>query len=413
MLGSAGAVALLPLIRAIGGVNDAFAADLASLGQVDDLTGAYSLDPDITYLNHASIGTMPRAVAKALHAYLELAETNPYLHMWGDAWQQPREDVRALAAQVLSVDAGDVALTHNTTEAFNLMARGLELGEGDEVLFPSVNHQGASVAWTETAKRRRFSVRSFDFPLADAPSLSADDMIEIYRREIRDETEILILPHVDYIVGLRQPVRRIAALAKSLGVRFVAVDAAQSVGMIPIDLEASHIDLFATSGHKWLQGPKGTGFTYLSPGLRDVLEPLWVTWGQERWAGTVRIFEDYGTRNLPELLALGNAIRFNGEIGLDAAGAHHRKLRAQAMARVDDLDGVSWASPRDFDNGAALYAIELDGELADDAFARINQAGIFLARAFGAPAPNIIRISPNVMTRERDLDRFFDALAGV
>ena len=95
-------------------------------------SGVYTLDPGITYLNHGSIGTIPRTVQQAHRSYLELCETNPWLYMWGGAWEETREAVRAKAAQLLRCEADEVALTHNTTEGFNILAQGLPLGRGDE-----------------------------------------------------------------------------------------------------------------------------------------------------------------------------------------------------------------------------------------------------------------------------------------
>jgi selenocysteine lyase/cysteine desulfurase len=99
------------------------------------LRDRYLLDPGVTYFNHGSIGTIPRVVQDARSAYLDLCETNPWLYMWGGAWEEPRELVRRKAADLLGCDAVELAFTHNTTEGFNTLAGGLALGPGDQVLF--------------------------------------------------------------------------------------------------------------------------------------------------------------------------------------------------------------------------------------------------------------------------------------
>jgi len=104
----------------------------------------YLLSPDVLYLNHASIGTIPRAVHEARVRYLTLCESNPHLYMWGEAWVAPKEAVRSKGAALLNCTPQEIAVTHNTTEGFNLLALGLDLGAGDEVLFSSLNHGGAS-----------------------------------------------------------------------------------------------------------------------------------------------------------------------------------------------------------------------------------------------------------------------------
>ncbi|MDH3459250.1 MAG: hypothetical protein OER90_20600, partial [Gemmatimonadota bacterium] len=91
----------------------------------------YLLDPEILYVNHASIGTIPRMVHEARVRYQALCETNPWAYMWSDEWQEPREKVRVKAGLMLGCTSEDVAFTHNTTEGFNVLALGLPLGSGD------------------------------------------------------------------------------------------------------------------------------------------------------------------------------------------------------------------------------------------------------------------------------------------
>jgi selenocysteine lyase/cysteine desulfurase len=120
--------------------------DASSAASMRMLMEQYLLSGDLTYLNHASIGTIPISVHSAHVAYLELCESHPSLYMWGAVWREVTEDTRRAAATLLGAEADDIAITHNTTEGFNILAHGLPLRRGDEVLFSSLNHGGASVA---------------------------------------------------------------------------------------------------------------------------------------------------------------------------------------------------------------------------------------------------------------------------
>lgn len=403
--GSAAAAALLTARRGAA----ATLRQLAGASDWESLRSAYGLGEGVIYLNHASIGTLPRPLAAARTRYLDLCETNPWLYMWGGAWEEGRETTRKRAAGLMGCDGGSVAITHNTTEGFNVLAQGLPLVAGDEVLFSSLNHSGASVCWQQQARRRGYEVRRFDFPLADAADLAGPDVVALYAAQIRDRTRVLVFPHVDNIVGVRYPLMEMARMAHAAGVEFVAVDGAQTAGMLPLDLAASGVDFYATSGHKWIQAPKGTGLLYVRPQMQERVEPMWTTWVQARWRGSVRALEDYGTRNLAEVLVLGDAIALQSELGGARTQARLRQLRSYAQSAVDASERLEWRSPRTWEDGAALFAITAAGVQADEAARRLREDHGIILRPFGGDL-NTMRLSPNVTTREAEIDTFVRAV---
>jgi selenocysteine lyase/cysteine desulfurase len=397
--------------------QQAFAARLAELpaargeqGSFPELRDAYALAPDLTYFNHASIGTIPKIVRQAQHEYQQLCETNPWLYIWDDGWPNGREVIRGKAAVALGCAAEEMALTHNTTEAFNMLALGLPLGPGDEVVFSSLNHAGASVCWSYQAEARGFSVKRFDFPVARAAELGEDDLVAAYEREISPATKVLVFPHIDNIVGFRYPVKKMAGMARAKGVQFVAVDGAQAAGMIDFAVSDLGVDFYATSPHKWLQGPKESGLLYVNEGVLDQVRPMWVTWGHARWRGTVRVFEDYGTRNMPELMALGHAIDFQNELGARAKEERYRHLWQHFLTAVDRRPGVIWRSPRSWGFGSGLFAIELEGHRSSEVFEKLIREHGYVFRPFATQGLNTMRISPNVFNTEDEIDRFLDVL---
>ncbi|MEO1084072.1 MAG: aminotransferase class V-fold PLP-dependent enzyme, partial [Acidobacteriota bacterium] len=325
-------------------------------------------------------------------------------------WKAPLEAVRGQTAAYLGCAANEISFSHNTTEVFNLLAHGLPLGDGDEVLFSSLNHSGASVCWTHVGERRGYTVRRFEFPVQDAASMTEDDVVACHLDAIRPETRALALPHVDNILGLRHPLRKIAAGARRRGVEFIAVDAAQTVGMLPLDLPKLGVDAYATSAHKWLQGPKGLGVAYLRADLQARLLPMWMTWGQRTWSDSVRRFEDYGTRNLAEVLTLGDAITFQEELGTDRVQKHHRRLHAAAQARVDAEPRLTWHSPRDWDRGSAIYSVGVEGRPSSELFRELFENHGLVFRPFEVQGINAVRLSPNTLNTEAELTFVFDRL---
>lgn len=420
---TAAAALAAPLVGPLAAVQDRFRQRLRGLdvaahtaATFGRLRAEYLLAPDVIYLNHASIGTVPQVVHQAHASYLAACEANPWLYMWGDAWEDARAAGRAQAAAVLGTVPDRVAILHNTTEAFNLLAQGLPLGPGDEVVFSTLNHPGASIPFQQAAQTRgfevkRFEVKRFEVPAGEAATPTETALLERYDAHLSPRTKLLVVPHLDNAVGLRHPLAKLTALARDRGVDFVAVDAAQTVGMIPVDVEAAGVDLFATSAHKWLQAPKGLGLAYLSPALQAVLRPMWVTWGQDRWAGTARIYEDYGTRDLPAVLALGDAIAFQAQLDPTERERRLRTLWAFTQRLADETPGTTWRSPRAWGLGGSLYAIEVKAQDSGALFERLYTTHGFVFRPFQFGDLHTVRLSPNIFTSEDEIARFFDAVS--
>ena len=367
------------------------------------------LDPKVNYLNHASIGTIPREVHEAREKTLRLCETNPWLYMWGGAWEAAREQTRQLAASLMGAETDEVAITHNTTESFNLLAGGLPLKESDEVLFSSLCHAGASLPFVHRSQTGQYRYRKFEFPQELFPGISAGQVVEAYQRQIRPETRLLVIPHVDNTMGLLYPVREIAEMARSQGVEFVAVDAAQTVGMLPVNFAELQVDLLATSPHKWLGAPKGLGLVCVSKKLQESLQAIWVTWGQDRWAGSARVYEDYGTRNLAETLALGDAIEFNQQLTPKERTDRLHALWQYAREKVQQSSSVQWSSPESWQRSASLYAWRVKDD-ASELAARLFRDEQIVVRAFHSDKLNHLRVSPNVISSEDQIDHLIEAI---
>jgi selenocysteine lyase/cysteine desulfurase len=415
--GAAGAAGMGSLFAA----QQAFARELASVNLPSKneklafaaLRERYLLDPDITYFNHGSIGTIPRIVHEAHVEYLTLCESNPWLYMWGGAWEQPREEVRAKMARLIGCDPTEVTLTHNTTEGFNLLANGLPLGPGDEVLFPATNHSGATVAWDFAAPTKGFTKRAFDFPILDVPEMTADDILQLFDDAISSNTRLLIFPDIDNIVGLYHPVKEIVNLARTRGVEWIAIDGAQSLGMRSFNISDLGVDVYCSSPHKWVQAPKETGVMFVRSELQQTLAPMWFTWGQQRWSDSARKYEDYGTRDLPAIMTLGDALDFQEQIGMAAKEARYHDLWEFFLSMADNSDRVIWRSSRDWNLSASLFAVEIEGKNSNEVSETMYRDNGFVFRPFHTDELNTLRISLNTFNTEDEIVHFFEIVEGM
>ncbi len=391
------------------GINNVgFQAD--NMASVKALGTQYSLSPDLIYLNHASIGTVPRVVVDAHAGYLELCESYPSLYVWGSVWRDVAEDARERSADLLGCHPDDLAITHNTTEGFSLLAAGLPLTVGDEVVFSSINHAGAAVDWDGWADRRGFTVRRFDFPVDRGAELKTEEVVQLHVDAVRPKTRVMVFPHVDNMIGLRHPVAEIAAAVRRKGVEFVLVDGAQSVGMIPVNLGDSGVDAYAMSGHKWLQSPKGLGLLYVSSATRAQLPRMWFKTPEQRMDGSARAYEDYSTRAWPAVVALGDALAFQAALGAGEKERRYHSLWRRIKERVDSETGLVWRSPCDWSLSSMIMAVEVRGRSAPDLAVELKASLGADVRPFGGSL-NALRVSPNLFTPEAQIDRFLDDLA--
>lgn len=411
-----GAVLGAGVLTRLAGVQAALAQELAGLDfragdarALARLRDAYLLDERLLYLNHASIGTTPAAVVEAHTAYLRVCESHPSLYVWGEVWRAALEEIRSRAAVLMDCAPDDLAVTHNTTEGFSVLAHGLPLDRGDEVLFTVLNHAGASEAWQVLAATRGFRVRRVELPLEDAAGWSERDVVDLHLDALRPETRVLVLPHIDNMIGLRHPVDAIARAARARGVEFVLVDGAQAVGMVPVSLAEMGVDAYATSAHKWLQAPKGLGLFYVSPALRERLPRMWFKTPPHRLGAGARAYEDYSTRAWPAVVALGDALSFQAALGEGEKARRYEMLWRQIREAVDAHPRLRWRSPGSWRLGSMIMAVEVVGRDAPALAEQLLEEEGVVMRAFPPPL-NTLRIAPNLAVQDDALQRFLQRL---
>ena len=189
---------------------------------------------------------------------------------------------------------------------------------------------------------------------------------------------------------------------------FVSLDTAQTMGMIPIDVKDLDIDVIGTSAHKWIQAPKGVSVAYFNKRIHQKLDPMWVTWGQKDWKDSARKFEDYGTRNLPEVLTLGHSIDFQTNIDISLKADKLKSLWKHAQNLCEQNSNTVWRSPSDWELSGSLFIVELKNEKPSIVSKKLFQDKGFVFRPFDQHST--IRISPNLFNTTEELDQLFDLI---
>ena len=243
-------------------------------GYWEQVKRQFLIDPDLYYFNNASIGPCPEMVLNATNQFRTTVETFPSKYMWG-GWTDEKELVREKAATLLKVSTEEIAIIHNTTEGMNLIAASMQLEAGDEVILADHEHHTGTIPWIHYQESKGVKLVR---PKLNVLPESKAELVEIYRRAITPKTKVISLVHITNTNGMILPIKEISEMAHEKGI-LVAVDGAQSIGMIDFDLDELGCDFYAGSCHKWLFSPKGLGIFYARKNSQQYLKPFIVCGG--------------------------------------------------------------------------------------------------------------------------------------
>ncbi len=312
-------------------------------------------------------------------------------------------------------DSSRVIFTHNATGALNLALQGT-LTAGDHIITTSMEHN--------SLLRPLYALQSKGVELSIVPAgsdgvVSAEDI----QRAVQVNTRMIAVSHVSNVCGAIQPLEQLAEISRACGALFL-VDAAQSAGYLPIDVEKYSIDLLAVPGHKGLLGPSGTGLLYAAP--RVPLKP--VIHGGTGSHSTAEeqplVMPDgfeAGTHNLPGIAGLLAGIEFIGDVGLSAIIQHERTLLVQAERALREISGVTVYGPEHPSERCSVLSFTASGvdsallatEL-DYGFDIAVRAGLHCAplahRTLGTLPGGTVRVSPGWFTTSEEIAFFSDAV---
>lgn len=315
----------------------------------------------VVYLNTGTAGVLPASVAEKLWESIAAFEMNGESPTgWGEAAGR-MEEARARLAAFLGADAGEIALTRNATDGVNLVVEGIPWKEGDEILMSNQEHPSMLFPWTYLTQRKPVSLNLFK--IGDTP----DETLANIRAAMTPRTRLLASSHVSSQTGTRIPAAEVIALCRERDIR-VLLDGAQAAGQFPLNLPELGVDYYTSNVHKWLHGPKGTGFLYVARDRLDELLPTWV--GAESGgfseetglqpADCASRFE-YGTRDFGKYGGISALFDWHESVGFENEWAWMRHLTAILKARLTELKGVVLHTPPAWDESSALTTFSIPG----------------------------------------------------
>jgi len=358
------------------------------------------------YLNHASMGSLPRTAADAGTRFVEEHATGGGVRL--AEWEEEAEVVRARAAQLLGVPVDDVAFVKNTTEGLAFVANGLTWSPGDRVLVPDREFPTTVYPWLALRDR------GVEVDLLEPVGAGWTVPLECIDEHLRTRPARLVaISWVHYARGWRTDLAALAALCHRHGA-LLCVDAIQGVGVVPADFEAWGVDFATADAYKWMLGPLGTGVLYVAERHRNDLRPLEPGWASVAgrddfdhldlvYADSARRFEG-GSLTIGAIVQMGASIDLLLESGVAAVWRHVEELTDHLAAGLADA-GATVLSDRSAAGRSAIVSFAMDGHDPGTIVEGLRTAGVVCSARGGG-----VRVSPHGYTTVADVD---DLLAAV
>jgi cysteine desulfurase / selenocysteine lyase len=380
------------------------------------------------YLDNAATSyPKPESVYQALDAFARTSLANPGRagHKMARTAEHALKDCRHLLNQLFhGKEPERFAFTLNCTDALNMALKGV-LIEGDHVVTSDLEHNSVSRPLRAMEKSGRIGLTRVK---ADGDGyLDPDDV----RRAVTPRTRLIALTHASNVLGTVQPIHEIGRIAAEHDLLFL-VDAAQTAGVVPIDVQAMHIDLLAFPGHKSLLGPTGTGALYVGPRVTPLAWREGGTGGDSTSETQPIDFPHYlegGTNNVLGVAGLAAGIRYVQQKGLDAIHAHENELIERLRPSLEERKGVKVYGGRDTSRRVGTLSFSSDqysaqdlGNILDESFDIAVRPGLhcspYIHRALGTyvektDRDGTVRISTGPFNTVDDMDALAAALAEI
>ena len=362
----------------------------------------FPLSNEWTYLNNGTMGPSPYPVIDAIHkGIMQSDEQGDY----GDY-----EECLEAIASFVSAHKNEMVLTHNVTEGNNIVCWGLPLSKGDEVIMTDQEHVGGALPWLNRQKLHGIILKTF------TPAPTAEETLERIASVITRKTRVIAIPHMPCTQGQVLPVKEICRLAKDKGI-YSCIDGAHGPGMMPVNLHDMGCDTYASCCHKWMLGPKGTGFLYVRAEFGSVLQPYFVGGGSttDKWdmadnAGYMPPYADTahryfgGTQSLALSEGVKASVAFMSTIGMENTYARVKYLSRYLQQKLLSMGNeIELLTPTEDISFGGINSFRIKGVEIEDFFSRCYRKKIRI-RSVTENGMNCVRISTHIYNNKDEID---------
>lgn len=367
---------------------------------------AFTVDRSLVNLNNGGVSPSPAWVQEAMKRHLDYSNTAPPYSMW-KILEPQREAVRERLGREFGCDPEEIALTRNASEGLQICQFGFDLRPGDEVLTTNQDYPRMITTFLQRERREGIVLRQFSIPI---PAEDPDEIVSLFERNITPKTKLILMCHMINITGQILPVRAVVEMARSKGIP-VIVDGAHALAHFDFKISDLDCDYYATSLHKWLFAPHGTGLLYVR---KDKIRELWpLMAATEKMDEDIRKFEEIGTHPAANYLAIAEALSFHQGIGGKRKQARLVYLRDYWAKRLLEHRRVRLHTSLKPGFACGIATVEIEGVEPGALDAWLWEKHRILATPIVHQEFHGIRVSPSVYTTLQELDRFCDAMEQV
>ena len=373
----------------------------------DDLAGdeefwyfiqqSFTVSPSIINLNNGGVSPAPKTVQDAMKRFYDLSNEAPSYYMWR-VLDMGREPLRANMAKIAGCSAEEIAVNRNSSEGLETIIFGLQLREGDEVVLSKQDYPNIVNAWKQRELRDKIKLVWVNL---DLPSEDESYLVKQYVSAFTSKTKAVGITHIINWNGQILPVKKIADEAHKKGID-VIVDGAHSFAHFDFKIPDLGADYFASSLHKWLYAPIGSGLLFVKKEKIKNLYPLFAS--DNPLKDDIRKFEHLGTRPFFIEQAIGKAIEFHDMIGIERKQKRLQYLKNYWMERVEAVRGVRLHTSQHPKWGCAIGMVSIEGKKAAELDAYLFNSHKIHTTTINWENISGVRVTPNVYTTTKNLD---------